>query len=110
MYRVQDGEEIYNTSQPPTETWRFGSPSLQLSQKFQRTMALLRSVVAVSLVVAAALGRDVPPNVVALYNSIRSAGSCKDALATGFYSADDGSPGAFDGAVKDVQTLWDTDT
>ncbi|QUC16007.1 uncharacterized protein UV8b_00248 [Ustilaginoidea virens] len=56
-----------------------------------RTSLLLSASALASL----ALARDVPPNVLGLYNSIRAQGQCKHVLATGFHSIQ-GDSGKFD--------------
>lgn len=49
------------------------------------------SLLLTSSLVASTLAYDVPSSVSDFYNSIKSAGSCSDKLATGFFSTDGGS-------------------
>ncbi|SPO01594.1 related to chitosanase precursor [Cephalotrichum gorgonifer] len=49
------------------------------------------SLLVVLFLSACGLARDVPDNVRELYDKIRKQGQCKDELATGFWSTDDGS-------------------
>lgn len=54
---------------------------------------ILKTLVIPGLLAAPALARDVPSNVRALYDSIRSSGSCSNVLQGGFYSQEGDSKG-----------------
>lgn len=53
-----------------------------------------------ALLVAPAVGLDVPSNVRNLYNSIRAQGSCKNELKGGFYSQEKDSKSTYPGTVR----------
>ncbi|KAI3335184.1 chitosanase [Ustulina deusta] len=54
-------------------------------------MAPRSALLALSILAGASLARDVPQNVRALYNSIKSQGECSNVLQGGFYALEDGS-------------------
>lgn len=51
------------------------------------------SAAVATLLAGNVLARDVPSNVKALYDSIRSSGSCSNVLQGGFFSQEDDSKG-----------------
>lgn len=54
---------------------------------------VIKPLLLTSLLAAPALGRDVPANIKALYDSIRSKGECSNVLQGGFFSQEDDSKG-----------------
>ena len=51
------------------------------------TLALI--TLSLALFTAQVSARDVPPNIQALYDNVKKAGSCKNILKTGFFAKDD---------------------